>query len=232
MENTSTSMINMFPTQVWMGRPSDETLIEIQSEIESTILKVEGENDTSVVSYVSYNAPETRQPHTDLNNLILHYPMQSFVSFVQAAMLDYVSNSQWRLPIEYWKRTGNEPKVDIVIHESWLNLGKKGSQQQVHVHPGAMLSGVYFHKVSENSAPLIFRNPNPLMENMEFPEGLMNQCVNFVTPTEGGLVLFPSWLAHSTGKQISDEDRYTIAFNANVFLQVEDETSPTIWSPS
>ena len=37
--------------------------------------------------------------------------------------------------------------------------------------------------------------------------------VNAISPTEGGLVIFPSYLDHSVNENLSNEERIVISFN-------------------
>ena len=43
--------------------------------------------------------------------------------------------------------------------------------------------------------------------------------VNSITPVEGGLVLFPSYLDHSVNENYSNEERIVISFNINLVLK-------------
>ena len=41
--------------------------------------------------------------------------------------------------------------------------------------------------------------------------------VNSITPVEGSLVLFPSYLDHSVNANLSSEERIVISFNIKLF---------------
>lgn len=229
----------LFPTPFWMGIPDDDDLNVVMSELDSVIDDVISNDKTEFCSYVSFNAPPQREPGTKLENILSHYNLPAFTSFITSSILNYVGSSQWRLPYEYFMKTKKEPQVGINIHECWLNLSRTGAQQQVHCHPGSMISGVFYHTCKDGNSPIIFHNPNPIMKMGDFPEGVVNQMITFLPPQEGGLILFPSWLEHSTGKEQSDMNRYSVAFNCNVYLEVdESETSSIgdsnnfVWQPS
>ena len=43
--------------------------------------------------------------------------------------------------------------------------------------------------------------------------------VNSISPVEGSLVLFPSYLDHSVNENISNEERIVISFNISLLLK-------------
>jgi uncharacterized protein (TIGR02466 family) len=43
-----------------------------------------------------------------------------------------------------------------------------------------------------------------------------NQNVAQIKPQEGDLLLFPAYLPHSVGMNLSDEDRIVISFNVDI----------------
>ena len=44
----------------------------------------------------------------------------------------------------------------------------------------------------------------------------LNAMVNSVTPVEGALVLFPSYLDHSVNENLSNSERIVISFNISL----------------
>ena len=47
----------------------------------------------------------------------------------------------------------------------------------------------------------------------------LNAQVNSVSPKEGGLVLFPSYLDHSVNENLSNEERIVISFNIRISIK-------------
>ena len=47
----------------------------------------------------------------------------------------------------------------------------------------------------------------------------LNAMVNSVSPVEGALVLFPSYLDHSVNENLSNEERIVISFNVTLSLK-------------
>jgi hypothetical protein len=99
----------------------------------------------------------------------------------------------------------NEKLEASVISSSWFNILGKGHKVGRHRHveswddrEGSVVSGAYYPYVEDGSAPLIFT----------FPEG---KVVN-MHPSNGSLVIFPSWVDHHTTENQSNK-RITVSFN-------------------
>jgi len=114
---------------------------------------------------------------------------------------------------EYLNKVSLHP---VKLTNSWINFQKKGSTLLPHVHPGNFISGVIYLNVDENSSPLYFHNPNPfsmlMNKNGQSP---FNYDFQVVKPINGCLVIFPSWLQHSSGLSVNQtEERVALSFNA------------------
>jgi len=109
---------------------------------------------------------------------------------------------------------------ELNITTSWANKHAPGDFSQEHNHVNSIISGILFVDVDENSGKNIFYNPQQnLGLSLELNYQEFNQFnSNFIEtqPGTGDLFLFPSSLKHSVTKNLSDQDRYTIAFN--IFL--------------
>jgi uncharacterized protein (TIGR02466 family) len=105
----------------------------------------------------------------------------------------------------------------LVITTSWANKHSPNDFSQEHDHSNAILTGILFVDVNEFSGKSIFLNPQQnLGLSLELNYQDFNQFnVNKIemNPKNGDLLLFPASLKHSVSKNLSDQDRYTIAFN-------------------
>jgi len=114
-----------------------------------------------------------------------------------------------------WKY--NPEKVGVT--EIWAIINKKNSFNQIHNHPNTYLSAAYYVKAPENCGDIQFYEPNevkkfrhPVIEkNNEF-----NSSGFSIKAEEGNLLIFPSYLYHSVGKNLSSEDRVIISFNIDI----------------
>ena len=124
----------------------------------------------------------------------------------------------------YWK--AQFPLLKAI----WANIHKKNGITLTHSHESDQvhIAGVYYLKKPENSGHLIVSNPlstlnGYLMKDfIGWPDLVPNTKIK---SNEGGVVLFPSWLEHSTEPNKSDKDRICISFNIQILpvpLNVED----------
>ena len=87
----------------------------------------------------------------------------------------------------------------------WAVSLANGGYQKRHIHPEAIVSGVFYIKLSEAS-----RSANQEEGNLFFPS---SHGSRMISPKEGMVVLFPSYLPHETIPLIKDHERVCIAFN-------------------
>jgi len=109
---------------------------------------------------------------------------------------------------------GYRPNLSIV--NIWSNIQKKGSQLISHQHAESKVSGALYINVDSKSSNLYFHNPNPYVKYSVYEEVSEFNCpIYSFTPVNGMLILFPSWLEHSSNyeKNMTD-NRVVISFNA------------------
>lgn len=103
---------------------------------------------------------------------------------------------------------------------SWYNINKPGSHHHRHYHPNSIVSGVVFITNPENGGHLLFNSPHQrdIMLSQKKNSAGTHFADGIFSPDqrEGCIALFPSWLEHAVSKNMSDEDRLTIAFNVFV----------------
>jgi uncharacterized protein (TIGR02466 family) len=99
---------------------------------------------------------------------------------------------------------------------AWANVNRRGDYNQMHTHPGATWSGVYYVDHGE-SAPdaegtaIRLSDPCPPRTNIFFPE-LSASDVLF-PPEPGLMILFPSYVPHAVLPHRGDRPRISVAFN-------------------
>jgi len=113
---------------------------------------------------------------------------------------------------QYLNVLGYKQKFKIL--NSWSTKVEKNYNSQVHVHTNTWLSGVYY--TQDNSSIEFIKNwANSSFFNLEF-----NNSKNIYSSTKwdlkvkkNTLLIFPSELQHKIKKNLSKENRYSIAFN-------------------
>lgn len=98
----------------------------------------------------------------------------------------------------------------------WININGFGHANHKHIHSNSILSGCVYLKVPKDSGNIIF---NPNLANEYFFTSF-TECNTDITstettffPKEKKVIIFPAFLPHSVGKNNSNEDRISIAFN-------------------
>ena len=110
-------------------------------------------------------------------------------------------------------------KQGIKLVNIWFNINKPGDSNMMHTHPQSIISGVYYVQVPRKSGNIIFHSPAAELISSYLPRGYVNSydrynsCSWSVTPKEGTVVLFPSWLRHHVEINESKKDRITLSFN-------------------
>jgi len=111
-------------------------------------------------------------------------------------------------------------KTPLKLINGWVNINGYKDYNIDHNHPGALLSAVYYVKTNDKSGDISFRNPasDVMSENLiegvtinEFNE--YTSCRKFLSPSNGMLYIFPSYLTHSVKPNLSNDERISIALN-------------------
>jgi len=99
---------------------------------------------------------------------------------------------------------------------AWGNVNLPGTYQEFHSHPSHVFSCVYYPKVPEGSGEIIFESP--LVPDMMPVLNIKN--INtlsrerfWVTPKQGTLIIFRSYIRHSVRAGTNTEPRVSIALN-------------------
>jgi uncharacterized protein (TIGR02466 family) len=116
-------------------------------------------------------------------------------------------------------------KYDLQCSNMWANVNQKNSYNKVHIHPGALWSGVYFVKTPNNCGRLKIFDPRiqshiiePVFKNNNVPKNNLNEI--YYTAEEGVLLFFPGWLLHEVEPNLSDDLRISVSFNFKQVLNV------------
>ncbi len=109
--------------------------------------------------------------------------------------------------------------------EMWANVNSPGDANQMHCHPAAYWSGVYYPdpggaEVEGHGGELLLEDPRYPLAYMTIPDLLLRDAEGdpmysqiAIRPVAGRIVLFPSWLRHSVRPHQGDRDRVSIALN-------------------
>ena len=106
---------------------------------------------------------------------------------------------------------------------AWVNINPPDAFNIKHNHPTSDLSGVLWIKCSDNCGNIEFDNPSGFETYREidsyiddFKDRNNIYPAYCFPPTEGRILIFPSYLQHNVGENQSDEDRISVSFNIKI----------------
>jgi uncharacterized protein (TIGR02466 family) len=121
---------------------------------------------------------------------------------------------------EFFEILGYKKHNCFIEITSWLQYNQPNSYFVRHDHYGALTSGVVYLQTAPNCGDLMFHNPlearrvtNTFFDRVKHEDNEYNFNHVTNTPVKGEMIMFESWLPHSVGKNLSNENRIAISFN-------------------
>tara|TARA_B100001059_G_C17783759_1_gene555840 strand:+ start:14 stop:601 length:588 start_codon:yes stop_codon:yes gene_type:complete len=108
---------------------------------------------------------------------------------------------------------------EVKISNMWAIINKKGSLNQKHHHSNSDLSAAYYVSAKKNCGDIVFYDPRPatvFKHPVSTKPNILNATINSISPEEGMLILFPSYLEHSVNPNLSESKRVVISFNLSL----------------
>jgi uncharacterized protein (TIGR02466 family) len=107
-------------------------------------------------------------------------------------------------------------KIDC--RDFWFNISSPENFQEFHQHPGCHFSAVYYVKAPVNSGRIVFMSPENFTDMFPLPIPANNfnnlsYKSYYYDPCESMILIFRSNIAHMVEKNLSGEDRISIAMN-------------------
>lgn len=107
---------------------------------------------------------------------------------------------------------------DVNLDNMWININGKNHYNAPHTHPAAVISGVFYVRVPEDSGNIVFMHPALNLLERDWSKRQNrdtghNSETFMMQPKENLLLLFPSWVNHSVESNQNDENRISISFN-------------------
>ena len=199
MENRYSDLNLIFPTPLWT------TIVPNNEEINKkmydfiTSLRV---NDSKGI--VKSNLLGWHSQNFNLKDLEPQY----FVNSISVMLNELLIDMGWGLK-----------KNELKITEMWSIINPTNSANSRHIHANNFISAAYYVKAPKNAGDIVFYDPrsaNVIRTPIISSQNKLNSTTFRVTPQEGLLVLFPSYLHHSVDINQSDKERIVISFNLNL----------------
>lgn len=108
----------------------------------------------------------------------------------------------------------------LKLQNLWLNVNGKGVGHTSHNHPGSILSGMFYLDVpEENMGDVQFTRDDEakyyLPDNLDRFNNITTLLATY-KPVTGLMLIFPSWVKHTTTVNTSDKQRIALSFNYGV----------------
>ena len=192
----------LFPTPVWTIQLENYKIInEVMYDYIKNLQKTDG---------IGINKSNVKGWHSQDFNL-KDGETQKFIAFMLPAIEQVMNDMDWE-----------KQKQISKINNMWAIVNTGGSGNLRHQHGNSTISGAYYVRAPINSGDIIFYDPRPAPvyshPNVVSPN-LLNAQVNGISPKEGALVLFPSYLDHSVNENKSSEERIVISFNIKIQIK-------------
>jgi len=192
----------LFPTPVWTTQLDNYKPI---NEKMYNFIKSNQNNDEAGIN--KSNVKGWHSKDFDLNE----EEPQNFISFILPAIEQVMIDMNWE-----------KQKQNAKINNMWAIINIGGSTNLRHQHGNSTISGAYYIRAPKNCGDIVFYDPRPAPvyshPNINSPN-FLNAQVNSVSPKEGALVLFPSYLDHSVNENLSNEERIVISFNIRIGIK-------------
>lgn len=109
--------------------------------------------------------------------------------------------------------------IPLTLQECWVNINNKNSKNLKHSHGNALLSGVVYIDVPEDSGNIrLYRQLNNsyyyksyYSNNSEF----VHEYISY-KPINKKAIVFQSYLEHDVEENLTNKERYSIAFNIGI----------------
>lgn len=128
----------------------------------------------------------------------------------------FKASSQANKP--YWPPGLN---IEIQLHESWCHITRDGGYHDMHIHANSSWSCIYYldignTNVENKNGVNRFYNPNSTCYNDAGTVYLSQSASIDISPRNGMLVVFPSWLQHSALLYRGTQPRYILSANSRI----------------
>lgn len=153
-----------------------------------------------------------KEPHGLIDGAVSSYATGLAASFLRKSLLQGLAQEIHRCLNLHASQVG---LPTINIGHSWVNIMGPGQRVERHRHELSILSGAFYLSAPAGSSGLTFHNPTAGLRMLELidragPDTTTN--LHFAQCRQGELIIFPSWLEHSTDVNQAD-GRIVVSFN-------------------
>jgi len=156
------------------------------------------------------------------SELTLMDELDPAIQQTRSLLEELVSEIATEINQPYWPEGA---EGNALITESWFHITQKGGYHDAHSHPNCSWCGIYYLDVGDcdfdlRSGVNRFYDPRNCADHyLDAGSQYLNSTgIWDVAPSEGQIVIFPSYLKHSALPYFGEKDRVILAFNCTVDL--------------
>ena len=193
-----------FSTPIWSNKIANYK--DVNEDLYNYILNLRDQNPEGIKKS-NYNGWHSKD--FNLNDEI----PKKFINAVSSNINTAFNDMDWDIE-----------KQIIQIKSIWAIINDKGASNERHHHGNSALSAAYYVRAPKDCGNIVFYDPRPapvFSHPIAKKPNILNATVNSITPDEGLLVLFPSYLDHSVKQNLSSNQRIVISFNVNLIKSYE-----------
>tara|TARA_B100000963_G_scaffold217451_1_gene189627 strand:+ start:1533 stop:2135 length:603 start_codon:yes stop_codon:yes gene_type:complete len=192
----------LFPTPVWTIQLENYKIVNEQMYDYIKLAQKNDELGTSKSNIKGWHSKDFNLNDKEIMN---------FINLILPSIEKLMDDMSW-----------DKIKQIAKINNMWAIINTGGAANLRHQHGNSTISGAYYVRAPKNSGDIVFYDPRPAAvyshPNVKNPN-LLNAQVNGISPKEGALVLFPSYLDHSVNENISNQERIVISFNIRINMK-------------
>ena len=192
----------LFPTPVWTLEFENYKSV---NEDMYNYIKSEQASDSSGINKSNIKGWHSKDFDLD------HSEPKKFIKFISSSIEQVMTDMNW-----------DKEKQVVKINNMWAIINTGGAANLRHQHGNSTISGAYYVRAPNKCGDIVFYDPRPApvysYPNVKAPN-FLNAQVNGISPKEGALVLFPSFLDHSVNENESNEERIVISFNIKIQIK-------------
>ena len=189
----------LFPTPVWTTQL--ENFRNVNNEMYSFIKKsqIEDRKGIKKSNNLGWHSKDFNMQQTEPIN---------FIKNISPCIEKVMTDMNWE-----------KKKQSVKISNMWAIINTGGSTNSRHQHGNSTISGAYYVRAPKNCGDIVFYDPRPAPV-FYYPASVssnsLNSQISSITPKEGALILFPSYVDHSVNENLSNEERIVISFNVTI----------------
>ena len=185
--------------------------------------------DLAKMEDITYNIAHEMPSKARSNRGLLNYQSPDFMG-EQILADDSLGDDEFKKLLQQIKAKATEAfgsygscHTTIEYANAWFNINGKGGYNEVHTHPGAVMSGAFYVKVPEGECGRLTFHKDAsegflvhsigTSEDMSTAEVPHTHSTRSYPPIAGRLFLFPAWVAHGVRENETDGERVSISFN-------------------